>query len=141
MTTPDIDRRSALRRFAAAVESRRWYRDVYEIGLVALAFLLYFIVRGLVHDEHALAYDNAREIIELEQSLGIYWEPRLQELVLDRRWLIEVNNFIYFWLDFPLIVVIGLWMYFAKRHAYTVARDAMLLSGAIALRIEDRLVA
>ena len=47
---------------------------------------------------------------------------------------VQAMNFIYFWLDFPLIVVVGLWMYFrGHRHEYTVARDAMLLSGAIAL--------
>jgi hypothetical protein len=120
-------------RIAGAVETRRLYRDLYEIGLVALAFLLYFIVRGLVVDRHVEAYNNAREIIELEQSLGIYWEPALQEWILDKRILVEIMNFIYFWLDFPLIVLVGLWMYFTRRHAYTVARDAMLLSGAIAL--------
>lgn len=137
MTTTDITsqpRRAGLvSRFANAMESRRIYRDLYEIGLVALAFLLYFVVRGLVVDRHQEAFDNARQIIELEQSLGIYWEPALQEWILGKRLLIEVMNFIYFWLDFPLIVLVGLWMYFARRHAYTVARDAMLLSGALAL--------
>lgn len=122
-------------RIAAAVETRRWYRDLYEIGLVALAFLLYFIVRGLVVDQHAQALANAREIIDLERQLGIFWEPRMQEWILDKRLLIEIMNFIYFWLDFPLIVGVGLWMYFTHRHEYTVTRDAMLLSGAIALVI------
>jgi len=124
---------SPLRRFAAVIESRRVYRDVFEIGLVALAFLLYFIVRGLVVDRHDEAYANARDIIDLERALGIFWEPRLQEWVLGRQFFISVFNFIYFWLDFPLIVVVGLWMYFTHRHEYTVARDSLLLSGAIAL--------
>ena len=44
-------------------------------------------------------------------------------------------NFIYFWLDFPLIVAVGFWLYFFRRHEYTVARDALLLSGAIASSI------
>ena len=48
--------------------------------------------------------------------------------------LIQFFNAIYFWLDFPLIVGIGLWLYFfGRRHHYTVARDALLASGAIAL--------
>jgi len=59
----------------------------------------------------------------------------MQEWVLDRRWIVEIANFIYFWLDFPLIVLFGIWMYFFRRHEYTVARDALLLSGAIALVI------
>jgi hypothetical protein len=130
-----LDDTSLARRIANALERRRWFRDLYEIGLVALAFLLYFIVRGMVVDRHSEAHENARDLIELEQRLGFYWEPRLQEWVLNERLLVEIFNFIYFWLDFPLIVVVGMWMYFAHRHAYTVTRDAMLLSGAIALVI------
>ena len=115
------------------IERHRWYRDMFELSLVALAFLLYFLVRGFVVDRHDEALDNALWIIDFERALGIFWEPDMQELVLDHRWAIDINNFIYFWLDFPLIVAVGIWMYFMRRHEYTVARDAMLLSGAIAL--------
>ncbi len=122
-------------RIASAIERRRIYRDIFEVGLVALAFLLYFIVRGLVVDRSDEAFSNAQDIIDLQRSLGIFWEPRLQELVLNHRAIVQVMNFIYFWLDFPLIVAVGLWMYFCRRHEYTVARDALLLSGAISLVI------
>jgi hypothetical protein len=123
------------RRLLKAIERRRVYRDAFEIGLVALAFLLYFTVRGNVVDRPDDALANARDIIDLERSLGIYWEPRLQEAIIDHRVIVQMMNVVYFWLDFPLIVVVGLFMYFRRRHEYTVARDAMLLSGAIALII------
>jgi len=122
-------------RLIAVAQRRRIIRDVFEIALVAVAFLLYFLVRGMVVDRGDEALANAYQIIDFERALGLYWEPRLQEMVLGREVLIDVFNFIYFWLDFPLIVVVGVWLYFARRHEYTVARDAMLLSGAIALII------
>lgn len=134
-TTSDTSPLPFAQRVAAAVQRRRLYRDVFEIALVALAFLLYFIVRGSVVDRAGDALDNANTIIDMERSLGIYWEPQLQEWVLGKRAVVEAMNFIYFWLDFPLIVVVGLWMYFARRHEYTVARDALLLSGALSLVI------
>ncbi len=134
-TVASAPRAPLSQRIAGAIERRRIYRDVFEIGLVALAFLLYFIVRGLVVDRNDDALANAQDIISLERSLGIFWEPRLQDLVIDHRWLVQASNFVYFWLDFPLIVAVGLWMYFRKRHEYTVARDALLLSGAISLVI------
>jgi hypothetical protein len=133
-TTPDA-RASSIGRWLDAIERNRVYRDVSEIGLVAIAFLLYFIVRGLVVDREGEAMANANDIIDLERSLGIFWEPRLQELIIDNRALVQLMNAIYFWLDFPLIVGVGLLLYFRRRHAYTVARDAMLLSGAISLII------
>jgi hypothetical protein len=126
---------SLLRRVINAIEGRRVYRDLFEIGLVALAFLLYFIVRGLVVDRADEALANANDIIDLERSWGIFWEPRLQDLIIGHRWAVQLMNVIYFWLDFPLIVAVGLWLYFRRQHIYTVTRDAMLLSGAISLVI------
>ena len=127
--------RPAVARLLDAIERRRIFRDAFEIGLVSLAFLLYFVVRGLVVDRAGEAMGNANDIIELERSLGIFWEPRLQELIIDKRALVQLMNAVYFWLDFPLIVGVGLLLYFTRRHEYTVARDAMLLSGAISLVI------
>jgi hypothetical protein len=133
--TSPTPRVSSFGRLLDAIERNRVYRDVSEIGLVAIAFLLYFVVRGLVVDREREATENANDIIDLERSLGIFWEPRLQELIIDNRVLVQLMNAIYFWLDFPLIVGVGLLLYFRRRHAYTVARDAMLLSGAISLII------
>jgi hypothetical protein len=122
-------------RLLDAIERNAFYRHASEIGLVAVAFLLYFIVRGLVVDRADEARANANDIIELERTLGIFWEPRLQELIIDHRALVQLMNAVYFWLDFPLIVGVGLLLYFRHRHEYTVARDAMLLSGAVSLVI------
>jgi hypothetical protein len=139
-----MERRNALRasgeasvvqRVIAAIERRRVYRDIFEIGLVAVAFLLYFTVRGLVVDRIDEALANANDIIDLERAWGIFWEPRLQDLIIEHRWAVQLMNFVYFWLDFPLIVAVGLFMYFKRQHIYTVTRDALLLSGAIALVI------
>jgi hypothetical protein len=124
-----------MRRIIDAVEGRRLYRDAFEIGLVVIAFLLYFTVRGLVVDRADEALANANDVIDLERSLGIFWDPRLQELIIDHRWAVQLMNFVYFWLDFPLIVAVGLLMYFKRQHIYTVTRDALLLSGAISLVI------
>ena len=128
-------RGSSIARVIETIRRRRVFRDVFEISLVALAFLFYFLVRGNVVDRHADALRNANHIIDIERALGIFWEPRLQEVVLNRRPLVDLFNFIYFWLDFPLIVFVGLALYFFRQHQYTVARDAILLSGAISLVI------
>jgi len=118
-----------------AVTRYRAFRDALEIGLVALSFLLYFLVRGGVVGDPGVAIAHARDIIALEKHLGVYWEPDLQETILGKRALVQLFNGIYFWLDFPVIAAVGFWLYFFHRHNYTVARDAILASGAIALVI------
>jgi hypothetical protein len=122
-------------RMARLIGEKRIFRDVFELGLVGLAFLLYFLVRGSVVDRAGEAFDRAVRIVDLERELGFFWELELQTLILGKDFLIQFFNAIYFWLDFPLIVVVGVWMYFVHRHQYTITRDAMLASGAIALVI------
>jgi hypothetical protein len=125
---------AASRKLIDSVGRHRVYRDAFEILIVALAFLLYFIVRGSVVDRDAAALSHAVRVIEIERKLGIFWEPQLNSAVIDSGALIQLFNAIYFWLDFPFIVAIGMWMYlFGHRHEYTIARDALLASGAIAL--------
>ncbi len=71
--------------------------------LVALAFLLYFVVRANVIDRPDLALANAGWIIEAERTLGIFHEAAWQRAILEERLLVRLFNFVYFWLDFPLI--------------------------------------
>lgn len=107
--------------------------DAVEIGLVGLGFLLYFLVRGAVLDRELQALENALWIIDLQKTLGVYIEPDVNQWAADSALLARLFNFVYFWLDFPLIVAVGLVMFWRQRHSYTLLRDALLLSGGIAL--------
>ena len=109
-----------------------WW-DLSEIALVALGFLFYFVVRGAVVDRTAEALRNARLIIDLQSSLGVWIEPQVQSLMLDAQPLMRAMNFVYFWFDFPLIIGVGLLLFWKSRRHYTLLRDALLISGAIAL--------
>ncbi len=108
-------------------------RDLAELALVALAFFLYFVVRANVIDRPDEALANAKSLIDIERSLGIFVEADWQGTILESTLLVRLANFVYFWLDFPLIVVIGLLFFLRKRRDYTFARDALLASGALAL--------
>jgi hypothetical protein len=103
------------------------------LALVAVAFLLYFIVRANVIDRPDVALENARRLIDIEAALGLQHELRAQDAVMGSRLAVRFFNFVYFWLDFPLIAGVGLLMYFRRRAQYTFARDAILSSGACAL--------
>jgi len=123
------------RQFARFLAQHRVFRDFFELFLVGSAFLLYFLVRGSVVDRTGEAFHRAVRIIDFEQRWGFFWELELQALIMGSKGLIQFFNAVYFWLDFPLIVVVGLWLYFWHRHQYTITRDAILTSGAIALVI------
>ncbi|MGE0229388.1 MAG: phosphatase PAP2 family protein [Dehalococcoidia bacterium] len=111
-----------------------WW-DMSEVALVALGFLLYFLVRGAPADRTEDALRHARWIVDLERATGTFIEPQVQEWVLSSGILWRIMNFVYFWFDFPLIVGVGLFMFFRSRNHYTLLRDSLLLSGGIALLI------
>ncbi|MEE8386689.1 MAG: phosphatase PAP2 family protein [Dehalococcoidia bacterium] len=110
-------------------------RDLLEGLLVAVAFLLYFAVRGAVIDRPEAAYRHALDVINLQRSLGFFWEDDLNEWVRDRQFWAQTANIVYFWLHFPLIIAFGIYLYIRQRSKYTLMRDAFLTSGAIALVI------
>ena len=123
------------RRVAEVLTEKPLYRHFAEVALVVLAFLAYFAVRGSVVDRAPEAFERSFQIINLERDIGFFWETQMQALVIGKQFLVQMFNFIYFWLDFPLIALIGIWLYTRHRRQYTLTRDAILLSGAIALII------
>jgi hypothetical protein len=110
-------------------------RDLMEGAIIAIAFLLYFWVRGAVVDRPEAAYWNARDLIDIQRSLGFFWEDNVNEWIADRKFWAQSMNVVYFYLHFPLIILFGIWLYFYRRHQYTFVRDSFLASGAIALVI------
>lgn len=129
--------RDHLARYLARVTSPRntgvAWADLSEIGLAAAAFLLYFLVRGAVVDRAADAFAHARMIVDWQTALGLFVEPGLQEWTLGSEAAVLFFNFVYFWLDFPLIIAVGLVLFATSRAHYTLLRDACLISGGFAL--------
>lgn len=104
-----------------------------ELLLAGLGGLVYFLIRGGVVDRAEEAFARARDVIDLEGSLGIFWEPAMQAWILDSPGLIQVANAVYFWLHMPLIIVMALWLFVRRREVYRLARNAFLGSAVIAL--------
>ncbi len=108
---------------------------LHEIAVVVVAFLIYFLIRGLVVGRAGEAMVRGFNVIDLEQRLHMYWELEMQSWILDSFWLIKLMNWIYFWGHMPLIIPTALWLYVRHRAGYRLARNAFLASGAIGVVI------
>ncbi len=104
-----------------------------EIILIAAALPLYYLVRGFSHERVELAFDHADQLIDLEKTLGIFWEADLQELVLPYGLLVDSLNSIYLYGHQPVILAVAVWLFFWHRPQYLFMRNAFLISGAIGL--------
>ena len=103
--------------------------------VVVVAFLIYFLIRGLVVGRAGEAMVRGFNVIDLEQRLHIYWELEMQTWILDDFWMIKLMNAIYFWGHMPLVIPTAVWLYVRHRPAYRLARTACLASGAIGVVI------
>ena len=88
---------------------------------------------GAVKAREGIAIANARQIIDLERTLGVFREHRLQALIVDNDLLMQVFNAIYMWAHLPLIIAIAVWLFVRHRPHFRLTRNAVLISGAIAL--------
>lgn len=122
---------SGARRAAVASVVRRGG----DVLVIAVAVLLYFLVRGLVDGREAQAYRHAEQLIDLERSLGVFWEPAIQRWALDVGPIGTLANWVYIWGHWPVIIATFLWLLTKHRADFPVYRNALLLSGAIGLVI------
>ncbi len=110
-------------------------KDAAEVILLASALPLYYLVRGLTNTDRGIdeAVQRGVDIIDLEKSIGIFWEAEMQGWILGYQWLVDFFNYFYLFGHLPVIGALAVWMYFWHRPQYLLMRNAFLLSGAIAL--------
>lgn len=123
-----------------AVTTRSLERDrrvgfLREVVFIMAAFFVYFATRGATEGSFDEALSHARQVEDLERWLGIFVEPRMQDAILDHRWLVEAANLIYIWAHWPVIAAVAIWLYRTRPKRYFVMRNAVLISGAVGLVI------
>jgi hypothetical protein len=107
-----------------------WWGEI----LLALGFyVVYSAIRNAKFGGKAEAFANARWLIDLQRSLGIYHEEWLQDRALEVKPLIIAAN--YFYGSFHFVVTIGVMVYLFARWSdhYPQWRNALACSTAIAL--------
>jgi hypothetical protein len=104
-----------------------------QLGLFVLAELCYELVRGLADGERVQAMINGQHVINLEKSLGTYFEPGFQALFLDHRWVIDVANFMYMNSHFVVTTTFLVWLYIFRNQHFYFVRNMFLVAMGLAL--------
>jgi len=127
--------REIRRQLDVVLKWRPGKKDAAEIILLASTLPLYYLVRGLTNTETRIdeAVTRAVFFINIEKSIGIFWEVEIQGWVLGYQWLVEFFNYFYLFGHLPVIGVLAVWLYLWHKPQYLLMRNAFLLSGAIAL--------
>jgi membrane-associated phospholipid phosphatase len=101
--------------------------------LFAGAYYVYRLVRGMVDGHPNVAYQHARDIVDLERSLHLFFEPRVQNWAIDHSFFIHVANWMYVNSHFLVTTTFLIWLYVARNHAYYFVRNMFIVAMVFAL--------
>jgi hypothetical protein len=100
---------------------------------MAVAYLLYYLVRSHAAQRSTDAFVNAGQLVRMERSLGLFKELSLQATLLPYEGAVHLFSVFYFYGHFPLIIAVGAYLFWKHPPVYSLIRNAFLASGALAL--------
>ena len=106
-----------------------------EVAVVLAGVATYFGIRGATAGSADVAVDHARDIVALEQALGLDVEASVQALTVPSEAASTVFNWIYIWGHWPVIAAVLLWLALTNPTVYYRLRNGMLASGGLGLLV------
>jgi hypothetical protein len=110
---------------AALASMRAFGRD---FGIVLVVIGVYFLLRGAAPDRLALSVNVTRHLVSFERTVGVFWEPQIQEWSIRSGAVKEFANFVYAYMHFPVLIVVGAWLWSRDRNAFRFMRNVMFIS-------------
>jgi membrane-associated phospholipid phosphatase len=110
-----------------------WLDAIRQLLLFAGAYYLYRLVRGFVDGQAGLAFENARTLVHIERSLGLFFEPGLQAWAKGEEWLLTFANWMYVNSHFLVTTTFLVWLYIARNHAFYFVRNMFMVAMGFAL--------
>jgi len=112
---------------------RGWRDLALQVVLFLVVYQGYQLVRGFVDGRSGLAFANSERIMDLERSIGAFFEPGFQQAMLDHRWLIELANWAYFNTHFVVTAGFLTWLYLRRNDHFYFVRNMFMVAMVLAL--------
>ena len=114
---------------------RGWADLLLQLMLFFSVYQGYQVVRGLSEGKDALAFANAERIIDVERSLGLFFEPALQAAVLNLSWLVDGANWMYVNSHFVVTTSFLAWLYLFRNDHFYFVRNMFIVAMMLALTL------
>jgi hypothetical protein len=116
----------------------RWLPQGYgdaarQLSLFVVAELCYEAVRGVADGERVHAFTNGANVIDLEKGLHTFFEPDLQAMFIQHRWLIDFANFMYMNSHFVVTTAFLVWLYLFRNDRFYFVRNMFLVAMGLAV--------
>ncbi len=111
-----------------------WLDALRQLLLFAGAYYAYRLVRGLVDGQAALAFQNARTLVDAERGLGLFFEPGLQNWAeTNTEWAVDAANFMYVNSHFVITTTFLIWLYIFRNPSFYYVRNMFMIAMFLAL--------
>jgi PAP2 superfamily len=112
---------------------RGWPDLLRQIVLFCGAYWLYRLVRGQVDGRSAMAFENARHVIDLEKALGLFVEPAVHAWTSRHDWLSDAASWMYLNSHFTVTTVTLAYVYLRRNERFYFIRNMFMVAMGIAL--------
>jgi len=104
-----------------------------QVALFAAAYYGYRLVRGMVDGRAATAFENARNLIDVERTLGIFVEPTMQAWTSGSHLLLDAASWVYINAQTTVTVSALIWLYLFRNDSFYFVRNMMVVAMGVAL--------
>ena len=112
---------------------RGWGDLVRQFAFFFVAYWGYQLVRGIADGRDAVALANGVHVMQLERSLGAFFEPGFQQAFISHTWVIEIANWMYFNSHFVITISFLAWLYLFRNENFNFVRNMFLVAMGLAL--------
>jgi hypothetical protein len=106
---------------------------IIQLAVLAAAYWTWRHARGAVDGSQGLSFSHARDLVSAERSLGLLFEPSVQQWAVGADWPAEVARWGYANLHFKGSCLMLAILYFGYRGSYGFVRNAVLAAMAISV--------
>jgi membrane-associated phospholipid phosphatase len=120
-------------RFAARFLPKGWPDLLRQILLFCGAYWLYRFVRGFTDGKVAQAFENARELIHIEQGMGLFVEPAVHAWARGSTLIIDGTSWMYVNSHFVVTTLTLAFVYLRRNPSFYFIRNMFMVAMGIAL--------
>jgi membrane-associated phospholipid phosphatase len=99
---------------------------IAECGLMIALFMMYYVTRGVAAGKEAVAYGHAREVMHIEQKLGLFREIALQTQFMTEPTFVRLLNFVYAYTHMAVLILFAIWVFAFHSDRYKEIRNTFL---------------
>jgi hypothetical protein len=122
-----------LRTLQTKLLPRGWLDLLRQIALVGLAYGAYSLVRGLVEGRATAAFQHARDLIAVEQTLHVFVEPSVQAWASGSHALMDFSSWLYVNAQTSITLAALIYLYVRHNGSFYFVRNMFAVALLIAL--------